>query len=185
MNYKQEIEKLEKNIEFNKETIALNEKYGIGSNYTIENKIKENETLINLFKKFEALPNTALDIPSKAIHFYIDYGGDNNIKLYPGFKDDICGKLYQYVCNSYSEWWTQLKKFIDASFYNITDIPQLLIKVEKSYWTSSLEERCDYFYDNVLQFIDFLNNNAVGKSVLNSIDTYYLNLIETAKNESE
>lgn len=185
MNYKQEIEKLEKSIEFNKEKIALNEKYGI-SKYDmqtskLEDEIKENQTLINLFKKFEALPSTILDVPSKTIHFYIDYGADNTIELYPGFKDDICGKLYLYVCDSYSEWWIQLKKFIEASFYNVTDIPRLLIKVESNYWVSSLEKRCEYFYDNVLQFINFLNDNAVGKTVLNSIDTYYLNLIEVAK----
>lgn len=189
MNYKQEIEKLEKNIEFNKEKIILNEKYGI-SKYDIqtrelEDKIRDDKTLINLFKKFESLPSTALDVPSKTIRFYIDYGVDNTIELYPGFKDDTCSKLYNYVCDSYSEWWIQLKKFIEASFYNVTDIPQLLIKVETSYWVSSLEKRCDYFYDNVLQFINFLNDNAVGKTVLNSIDTYYLNLIETAKENED
>lgn len=188
MNYKEEIERLEKGIELNKEKIELNKKYNVFNlsmqNSLIEDEIRQSKTLINLFQKFEKLPENTLNIPSKTIGFYIDYK-DGGLELCPCFKEDTHSKLYNYICDSYSEWTIQIEKFIKALFYNIFDIPRLLIKTETSYWVSSLEKRCDCFYDSIIEFIDFLNNDDIGKAVLNSIDTYYLGLIEAGKKERD
>ena len=188
MNYKEEIKRLEKNIELNEEKIELNKKYNVFNlsmqNSLLEDEIRQSKTLINLFQKFAKLPENALNIPSKTIGFYIDYEGDG-LELRPCFKEDTHSKLYNYICDSYSEWTIQIEKFIEASFYNIFDIPRLLIKVQTGYWVSSLEKRCDLFYDSVIEFIDFLNNDDIGKAVLNSIDAYYLGLIEAGKKREE
>lgn len=189
MNYNDEIEKLEKMIEFTRKRIELNEEYGqysIGGgsirNFDLSSNVKGYQNLADLLERFASLPDNFLDVPSETIFFYIDYrtedGIEYRLEICPGFRENILGELYGYVCNSSSEWGSQLTNFVKSSLYNVYEMPSLMIDMS---FRSSLEEQGKHFYNRVLDFVHFLNNNVVGKSILKSIDTYYLSLIESVK----
>ena len=107
--------------------------------------------------------------------------------MFPRFINDIYGGLYTYICDSSSEWYIQMNKYIESILYNICDIPSFTFIKDSGYFYECeyLSRRSADFYNEVLKFIEFFNKNKVAKAILNSIDAYYLGIVEAAKNEFE
>ena len=184
MDYKREIEDLKKRISYLDRLIELNKEFGNHNDYKENESKRECEALAELLEKFQALDEKAFEIPSKTMTPSVRIDG-NEVVVEFVFFDNVFSDLYNYVCDSYSEWHVQHNHMIEYMFYNVYDIPKLIIKSESNYWnTRPLKERCEIFYNNVLDFIEFLNK-PYGKAVLNSIDNYYLSLIEEAKKHQD
>lgn len=184
MDYVREIEDLKKRINYLDRLIELNKEFGNSNDYKENESKRECEALAELLEKFQALDSKAFDIPSKTMTPSIRIIG-NEVVVEFVFVSELLSDLYRYVCDSYSEWHIQHNHMLEYMFYNTYAIPKLTIKLEHTYYnTKTIKERCDIFYTNVLEFIKFLNGHF-GKAILNSIDTYYLSLIEEAKKDQE
>ena len=174
-----EIEFLNKSIPYLEEKMQLDKKYGYSNNYKDEEQLKTNIALKNLYEKFNQLPKNALDIPSESVGLTIRPMTDE-VKIEFSFKGETLDNLYEYVCDSYSEWYIQSNKFIDALFYNF-DVPNLKLNINSRY---SIESRCNCFYEEVLDFVKWLNE-PIGKAILKAVDTYYIGVGEECKKAEE
>lgn len=174
-----EIEYLNKSISYLEEKIKLDKKYAF-SNYKYEDELKTNIALKNLYEKFNQLPKNALDIPSESVGLTIRPMADE-VEIEFSFKGEALQNLYKYVCDSSSEWYHQSCKFIEALFYNFNGVPNLKLDINSRY---SIESRCDCFYEEVLEFVKWLNE-PIGKAILKTVDTYYIGVGEECKKAEE
>lgn len=175
-----EIEQLNKGISYLEDKMQLDKKYGITNNYKDEDQLKTNIALRDLYMKFNQLPKNALDIPSECVGLTIRPMVDE-VAIEFSFKGEILQNLYDYACDSYNEWHIQICKFVEALFYNFSGVPTLKLNINSRY---SIESRCNCFYEEVLEFVEWLNG-PIGKAVLKTVDTYYIGVGEACKEVEE
>lgn len=175
-----EIKDLNKRISYLEDIQQIDKKYGFPNNYKNEEQLKTNIALRDLYEKFNQLPKNALDIPSECVGLTIRPMVDE-VEVEFSFKGEILQNLYDYACDSYSEWHIQICKFVEALFYNFNGVPTLKLDSNSRH---SIENRCDWFYEEVLDFVEWLNG-PIGKAVLKAVDTYYLGVGEACKEAEE
>ncbi len=164
---------LEKELQLKKEI------YGAEvSGWKTEDQIKRNKILINFFTKINSIPKEMFDIESKVISPTLRYQNDE-IYIEFSFVEDMIGKLYIYVMESYSDLYITSNEIARKLFNNIFTIPR--INIEKIAPSPSDFEYCmEGFYFEVENFLKFLHSE-LGKIVLDTIDNYYLKLIDYGK----
>lgn len=170
-------EYLEKEIELKKGV------YGkFASFWKDEEEIKKNNALIKLFEKIISIPKKNFDIPSKILHPTIRMN-DGEIFLEFSFDDKIFGDLYSFYCNSSSSLYDETKTIIKELFFQVWgDMPFLNTNTE---CFKEIERNCDYFYNDLIKFLKFLQNDEYAKIILETIDNMYLRLIEECKKRAE
>lgn len=170
-------EYLEKEIELKKEVYG---KYA--SVWKDEEEIKKNNAVIELFEKIASIPKEKFNIPSKILYPTIRMN-DNEIFLEFSFDDETFGNLYQFFCNSSSSLYDETKVIIKELFFQVWgDMPFLNTNTE---CVKYIERNCDYFYNDLIKFLKFLQTDEYAKIILDTIDNMYLRLIEACKKRAE
>ena len=173
------VQDLTKRNEYCQKEIELRKQINYQSDSELEEEIKVNKYVIELFEKFKNTAIERFDIPSKTIHLYIRYA-DDEIYVEFGINDNIRDELYDKFIDSYSELFIGTNHMVEGLSYNLERAPKLKLKDFYFERKERIETACYNFYWRVMEYIDELNAGT-SRAMLDAIDTFYAKVLEYSK----